>query len=55
MPCGPGELQCHEYCRHVYLGEREQTLDAEARLRIPKEAIVIVDQAIELKFECEKG
>ena len=56
MSCGSGELQFHEYCRHVYPGEQGQTLDAEARLRIPKDAIVVQslnNQAVELEFDFE--
>lgn len=57
MSCGSGELQFHEYCHHVYPGEQGQTLDAEARLRIPNDAIVVQNlnnKGIELEFDFEE-
>ena len=57
MSCGSGELQFHEYSHHIYPGEQGQTLDAEARLRIPKDAMVgqsLYNQAIELEFDFEE-
>lgn len=57
MSCGSEELQFHEYSHHICPGEQWQTLDAEARLRIPKDAMVVqslYNQAIELEFDFEE-